>query len=94
LVASRLQAHHCVIAVSPLRRRRGAGLLPFGTERNDHVWLHARCQETWYAGRKAKAVAALAEFGISYPRRITAAEAINRRLVFEYVTGKMPAADE
>jgi hypothetical protein len=69
-------------------------LLPFGTERTGHVWLHARCQEVWHARRKAKAIAALAEFGISNPRPITAAEAIKRRLVFEYVTGKIPAADD
>jgi hypothetical protein len=36
----------------------------------------------------------LAEFGISNPRPITATEAIRRGLVFEYVTGKVSAADE
>jgi hypothetical protein len=69
-------------------------LLPFGTERTGHVWLHAHCHAAWRDGRKAKAVAALAEFGVSNPRPITAAEAIRRGLVFEYVTGKVSAADE
>jgi hypothetical protein len=36
----------------------------------------------------------LAEFGIGNARPITAVEAIKRRLVFEYVSGKIPAADE
>jgi hypothetical protein len=76
----------------------GAGdahpLLPFGTERAGHAWLHAGCHPAWHDGRKAKAVAALAEVGISKPQPVTAAEAIRRGLVFEYVTGKISAADE
>jgi hypothetical protein len=76
----------------------GAGhthpLLPFGTERAGHAWLHASCHPAWQEGRKAKAVTALAEVGISNPQPVTAAEAIRRGLVLEYVTGKISAADE
>jgi hypothetical protein len=39
-------------------------LLPFGTEKTGHVWLHSRCWEAWYASRKAEAVAALSFLGI------------------------------
>jgi hypothetical protein len=35
-------------------------LLPFGTSRIGHAWLHSRCWRAWDAGRRAKAVAALA----------------------------------
>jgi hypothetical protein len=39
-------------------------LLPFGTKRNGHVWLHGRCWPRWHAARTAEAIAALARFGI------------------------------
>ena len=39
-------------------------LLPHGTDSTGHAWLHDRCWESWYADRKAKAVAALAAMGI------------------------------
>jgi hypothetical protein len=38
-------------------------LLPVGSE-NSHVWLHSRCWEGWYAGRRDEAVAGLSVFGI------------------------------
>jgi hypothetical protein len=41
-----------------------AKLLPFGTEKTGHAWLHSRCWEAWHVGRKAEAVAALSTFGI------------------------------
>jgi hypothetical protein len=41
----------------------GEPLLPLGTEAS-HVWLHSRCWEGWYAGRRDEAVAALSVFGI------------------------------
>lgn len=40
-------------------------LLPFGTESSGHAWLHSRCWPAWHAGRKAEAIAALAEVGIT-----------------------------
>jgi hypothetical protein len=39
-------------------------LLPFGTEKSGHAWLHSRCWPTWHADRKAEAIAALAKLGI------------------------------
>ena len=54
-------------ASSPPGRCLGCGgsedtydtLLPYGTEQTGHAWLHSRCWESWYANRKAKAVAVL-----------------------------------
>jgi hypothetical protein len=40
-------------------------LLPYGAEPIGHVWLHSRCWPSWYAGRKAEAVAALNAMGIA-----------------------------
>jgi hypothetical protein len=40
-------------------------LLPFGTDRTGHTWLHSRCWEAWHASRKAEASAALSTLGIS-----------------------------
>jgi hypothetical protein len=40
-------------------------LLPHGVESTGHAWLHSVCWEPWYAGRKAKAVAAMAAIGIA-----------------------------
>jgi hypothetical protein len=42
-------------------------LLPYGVESTGHAWLHSRCWPTWYAARKAKAVAALEAMGITTP---------------------------
>ena len=42
-------------------------LLPFGTERTDHAWLHSRCWSAWSAARQAEAVAALEAMGIATP---------------------------
>jgi hypothetical protein len=39
-------------------------LLPYGAEPTGHAWLHSRCWPTWFEGRKARAVAALAAMGI------------------------------
>ncbi len=46
----------------------GAVILPFGTEPGSHAWLHAECWPAWYASRKAQAIAALAEMGLTGPR--------------------------
>jgi hypothetical protein len=43
-------------------------LLPFGTEPTGHAWLHSRCWPPWHAARKAEAIAALAELGITTSR--------------------------
>jgi hypothetical protein len=40
-------------------------LLPFGTEPTGHAWLHSRCWPSWHAARKAEAIAALAQLGIT-----------------------------
>ena len=42
-------------------------MLPFGTERTGHAWLHSRCWSAWSADRNAEAVAALEEMGIATP---------------------------
>jgi hypothetical protein len=42
-------------------------LLPFGTERAGHAWLHSRCWSAWSAARDAEAVGALAAMGIATP---------------------------
>jgi hypothetical protein len=39
-------------------------LLPFGTERTGHAWLHSRCWPAWSAVRHAEAVAVLSSMGI------------------------------
>lgn len=60
-------------ARSPSARCLGCGqaehshdpLLPFGTETTGHAWLHSRCWPAWHASRKAEAVAALAQLGIT-----------------------------
>jgi hypothetical protein len=43
-------------------------LLPFGTARRGHAWLHSRCWLVWHTDRKADAIAALAAMGIDQPR--------------------------
>jgi hypothetical protein len=42
-------------------------LLPHGVAVTGHAWLHSRCWPAWYAGQKAKAVAALNAMGIQSP---------------------------
>jgi hypothetical protein len=36
------------------------------------AWLHKGCRDVWHANRRAKAVAALADLGISHLGRPTA----------------------
>jgi hypothetical protein len=43
-------------------------LLPFGTEATGNAWLHSDCWPAWHASRKAEAVAALANLGITTSR--------------------------
>jgi hypothetical protein len=45
--------------------RNGDALLPLGTESAGRAWLHKGCRDVWHANRRAKAFAALADFGIS-----------------------------
>ncbi|HEX2338369.1 MAG TPA: hypothetical protein VHI72_18060 [Hyphomicrobiaceae bacterium] len=45
-------------------------LLPFGTERTGHAWLHRGCWPAWHDERKATAVAALGAMGIMAPDAI------------------------
>ncbi|EYD75385.1 hypothetical protein Rumeso_03032 [Rubellimicrobium mesophilum DSM 19309] len=40
-------------------------LVPFGIEPTGPAWLHHRCWDAWYAGRRDRAVAALAAMGIT-----------------------------
>jgi hypothetical protein len=49
-------------------------LVPFGTMRLGHVWLHSHCWSAWQARRRAEATVALAGFGIADPSPITAGE--------------------
>ena len=42
-------------------------LLPFGTERTGHAWLHSHCWSAWAADRQAEAVAALEAMRIATP---------------------------
>lgn len=46
-------------------------LLPYGTETSGHTWLHSRCWPTWHEARKAEAIAALKEIGITAPAPLT-----------------------
>ncbi len=50
-------------------------LLPYltGYSSSDpgHTWLHQECSPAWHHARKAKAVSALVEMGISVPVRLT-----------------------
>jgi hypothetical protein len=78
--AEALAFEHCVVEWlmrHPVRSMPGcchgcgrsdehAGIvLPFGTEANGHAWLHPDCWPTWYAERKAEAIADLAAKGIA-----------------------------
>jgi hypothetical protein len=45
-----------------------AVVLPFGTERGTHTWLHSNCWPAWRTARRASAIAALAAMGIDQPR--------------------------
>jgi hypothetical protein len=45
-------------------------LLPFSEAEGRHVWLHFRCWGAWQQARRADAVAALAQMGISTPIQI------------------------
>lgn len=40
-------------------------LLPFGTERTGHAWLHGHCWPDWTSGRKAEAVRAFSAIGVT-----------------------------
>lgn len=45
----------------------GATILPFGTDRSGHAWLHPKCWSRWMDEREADAVTALAELGLHAP---------------------------
>ncbi len=45
-------------------------LLPFGTQKTGHVWLHSRCWHAWQASRKAEAEGALSIIGIFAERKM------------------------
>ena len=47
--------------------REGATLVPFGTDRSGHTWLHLSCWPTWVASRRSEAVAALSVAGVDDP---------------------------
>jgi hypothetical protein len=62
-------AIRCVATGPMLGLRPGrAFTLPFGTESSGHAWLHSRCRPAWHASRKADAVAALGQLGITTSR--------------------------
>jgi hypothetical protein len=54
--------------------RNGDVLLPLGKENAGRAWLHKGCRDVWHTNRRAKAFAALADFGISRPSRLVATE--------------------
>jgi hypothetical protein len=43
----------------------GTVVLPFGTERETHTWLHAKCWPSWHQARRVEAIAALGAMGIA-----------------------------
>ena len=45
-------------------------LLPFGIGSAREVWLHSGCSSSWYAGRRAEAIAVLATMGITAPANL------------------------
>jgi len=42
-------------------------ILPYGADTSGHAWVHSHCWATWYAARKAEAIAALKGIGITTP---------------------------
>ena len=47
--------------------REGNALLPIGTERAGHAWMHNRCWQPWRDHRRAQAVDFLRALGIAAP---------------------------
>jgi hypothetical protein len=47
--------------------REGNVLLPFGTERAGHAWMHSACWRPWHEHRQAQAVGFLRACGIAVP---------------------------
>lgn len=46
----------------------GAVVVPYGTGRSGHTWLHPGCWTTWHARRRAEATRALAAVGVASPQ--------------------------
>jgi hypothetical protein len=51
--------------------REGNVLLPFGTERAGHTWMHSACWRPWHEHRQAQAVDFLQALGIAAPSDFT-----------------------
>jgi hypothetical protein len=51
----------------------GHTIVPFGTDSQDHTWLHPECWDEWYASRKTVAAAALASMGLMPPGAVLTA---------------------
>jgi hypothetical protein len=47
--------------------RKGNVLLPFGTERAGHAWMHSGCWRPWHERRQTQAIAFLRALGIAVP---------------------------
>ena len=45
--------------------REGHAVVPFGTERQGHMWLHPECWRDWHSGRRAEAIRALSAMGLT-----------------------------
>jgi hypothetical protein len=43
----------------------GASVVPFGTQKHGHTWLHSECWEAWFSDRRERAEEALRALGIS-----------------------------
>ena len=69
-VAEWLNRHPCRLDPGRLRRsgepdREGHAVVPFGTERQGHMWLHPECWRDWPFGRRAEAIRALSAMGLT-----------------------------
>lgn len=48
--------------------RAGHTVVPFGTERHGHAWLHPECRMEWHRERQEHATRALVAVGLPVPR--------------------------
>ena len=59
----RFDPDHCAWCEKP--DRDGHAVVPFGTESNNHTWLHPECWKDWSQDRREIAQQALAAMGLS-----------------------------
>lgn len=63
----RTDPSRCAACAEP--DREGHTVVPFGTERHGHAWLHPECWKEWHRERQAHARQALAAIGLPVPQR-------------------------